>query len=139
MRYVRHPRENLSLHTDFYRVWTFEYCRPEVLRSEFRNQYSRRMQRGLLEIHGLDAGMKRKLVTFIDNIYFGLFCFQCSRSCGYGVQTRSVVCFFNNSVVHDEYCNTKTKANLHETTHVCSIEPCQPYTATEVAIVSNYK
>ncbi|XP_013098906.2 A disintegrin and metalloproteinase with thrombospondin motifs 9 [Stomoxys calcitrans] len=61
----------------------------------------------------------------------------CSRSCGYGVQTRSVACYYNNSFAHDDYCNAKFKANLHEITRICSVEPCQPYSTTESALKSS--
>ncbi|KAM7364624.1 ADAM metallopeptidase with thrombospondin type 1 motif A isoform 2-T6 [Cochliomyia hominivorax] len=54
----------------------------------------------------------------------------CSRSCGYGVQTRSVACKLNNTFVADEYCNLKTKANYRDTTRVCNLEPCSSYTST---------
>ncbi|XP_075146854.1 ADAM metallopeptidase with thrombospondin type 1 motif A isoform X2 [Haematobia irritans] len=59
----------------------------------------------------------------------------CSRSCDYGVQTRSVACYFNNSFVHDDYCNSKTKINQRDITRMCSMEPCQPYQATESTLM----
>ncbi|XP_065369734.1 A disintegrin and metalloproteinase with thrombospondin motifs 9 isoform X2 [Calliphora vicina] len=54
----------------------------------------------------------------------------CSRSCSYGVQTRSVACYLNQTFVRDEYCNLKTKANYRETTRVCNLEPCSTFTST---------
>ncbi|XP_046806411.1 A disintegrin and metalloproteinase with thrombospondin motifs 9 isoform X2 [Lucilia cuprina] len=54
----------------------------------------------------------------------------CSRSCGYGMQTRSVACYLNQTFVRDEYCNLKNKANYRDTTRVCNLEPCSSFTST---------
>ncbi|KAL9889384.1 ADAM metallopeptidase with thrombospondin type 1 motif A isoform 2-T2 [Glossina fuscipes fuscipes] len=53
----------------------------------------------------------------------------CSKTCGLGVQTRSIACYFNQTFVPDEYCNLKTKANYRETTRICNQENCQQSTA----------
>lgn len=53
-----------------------------------------------------------------------VFFFKCSKTCGSGVQTRTVGCFFNQSFVHDDYCNLSSKGKYHDTVRICQLESC---------------